>query len=161
MNIILNIDDINYNNFFFNDEIKNTIIDQGTFHKLNYSNQVFALSNSIIALNITEYTIYKNYHRYKIVFSQEKYKNIVDSVSLLEQNIINILKIKLDKKKRPVLTIGSILNSGYFKISNPPNSMERIALKISGIWETDSEYGLTYKFILISNNINHQSKNII
>ena len=95
------------------------------------------------------------------MFSQEKYKNIVDSVSLLEQNIINILKIKLDKKKRPVLTIGSILNSGYFKISNPPNSMERIALKISGIWETDSEYGLTYKFILISNNINHQSKNII
>lgn len=159
MNIILNIEDINCNNFFVNDEIKNTIIDQGTFHKLNYSNEVFTLTNSMIELKITEYDIYKNYHRYKIVFSPEKYKSIVEKISSIEKNIINILKIKLDRKKRPVLNIGPILSSGYFKISHIPGIMERIALKISGIWETDIEYGLTYKFVIIYNNTNRLLKN--
>ena len=42
------------------------------------------------------------------------------------------------------------MRSGTIKLPCNPNSKEIIALKLSGIWETLYEYGVTYKFIVIS-----------
>ena len=40
--------------------------------------------------------------------------------------------------------------SGTLKLSCYPDNKEKIALKLSGIWETPHDYGLTYKFIVVS-----------
>ena len=58
------------------------------------------------------------------------------------------------KNKIPQFKINEQLKSGNIKLFS--DSVERTThlfmLKISGIWETDSYYGVTYKFV----KINHQ-----
>jgi hypothetical protein len=53
--------------------------------------------------------------------------------------------------KTPVYRISEQLNNGFLKIFNEAECREtnEFILKIYGIWETDCEYGLTYKFINI------------
>ena len=156
MNIVLDIDNIDYNNIFLDDKTKNTIIDDGVFYKLHYSNNILELSNIIVKLDINKYNIFKNYHRFKCVFSTEKYKTIIDKISELEKTILQELYINKNKNKtcntykQANYNISTLLHSGCFKLSRYPNDNNNIALKISGIWETESNYGLTYKFILIS-----------
>ena len=57
------------------------------------------------------------------------------------------------KKKIPQYKIYEQLKNGNFKIITDINKMSNnlFMLKISGIWENDTEYGLTYKFIKLSN----------
>lgn len=155
MNVVFDIDDVDYNNIFLDDKTKNTIIDDGVFYKLHYSNHILAMSNIIIKLDINIYNIFKNYHRYKCVFSTEKYKIIIDKISELEKTILQELyknknKNNFNTYKQANYNISTLLHSGCFKLSRYPNHNNNIALKISGIWETENNYGLTYKFILIS-----------
>lgn len=154
MNIVLDIDEVDYNNIFLDDKTKNTIIEEGVFYKLHYSNHILEISNIMVYLDINKYTIFKNYHRFKCVFSTDKYKTIIDKISELEKNILQELYIHKNKTcdtfKQANYNISTVLHSGCFKLSRYPNDNNNIALKISGIWETENNYGLTYKFILIS-----------
>ena len=66
----------------------------------------------------------------------------------IENNIL--LKYKSTKKPRSILY--ETLNSGVIKIfpnidKDINNSNSSFILKISGIWEDDKEYGLTYKIL--------------
>ena len=151
MNIVLDIDDVDYNNIFLDDKTKNTIIDNGVFYKLHYSNNILEISNIIVKLDINKYNIFKNYHRFKCVFSTDKYKTIIDKITKLEQTILQELYINktCDTFKQANYNISTVLHYGCFKLSRYPNNNNNIALKISGIWETENNYGLTYKFILI------------
>ena len=51
--------------------------------------------------------------------------------------------------KTPLYRISEQLNNGFLKIFNHIETKENneFILKIYGIWETENEYGLTYKFI--------------
>lgn len=146
----MNIDNIELHNFFLDEKIKNTIINNGTFYKLHYSNHILSLSNILIHIDINKYKIIKNYNRYKVIFKKEEYNHIINKICLLEHVILHNLFDNSNTNKIANLNITTLLTSGYFKLSRYPRENETIALKISGIWETDSNYGLTYKFILIS-----------
>ena len=158
MNIVLDIDKVDCNNIFIDNKTKNTIIDEGIFYKLHYSNHVLSMSNIIIKLNINIFTALKNYHRYKCIFSTDKYQTIIDKVSMLEKNILlelyknrnNKNRNNNDSYKQPNYNVSTLLRSGCFKLSKYSGCDNNIALKISGIWETESNYGLTYKFIALS-----------
>ena len=78
MNIVMNIDNIDNNNIFLANEIKNTIINEGVFYKLNYSNHILTLTNLLIKLEIPEYTIFQNYYKYKCAFRAEKYTDFIN-----------------------------------------------------------------------------------
>ena len=57
--------------------------------------------------------------------------------------------------KTPQSILSQQLRSGYMKLfaennSSFPSNMKFI-LKISGLWENISEYGITYKFIPVTN----------
>ena len=146
MNIVINIDDIDNRNIFLGSNIKNTIIENGIFYKLKYSNHVFTLNNLFIKIDINEYKIFKNYSRYKCIFDANKYRTFIDKISALEHSILG----KIERKKNTKPSISNILLSGTLKLSYYPNSKETIALKLSGIWETLHDYGLTYKFVIVS-----------
>ena len=55
------------------------------------------------------------------------------------------------EKKTPIYRIKDQLTNGFLKIFNEILYKEKndFILKIYGIWETDTEYGLTYKFISV------------
>jgi hypothetical protein len=152
MNIVMNIDNIDNNNIFLANEIKNTIINEGVFYKLNYSNHILTLTNLLIKLEIPEYTIFQNYFKYKCAFRAEKYTDFINKITALEYSIL--YKIYPNNKRiyrRANANISRLLQSGSFKLTQQPlEKTSTITLKISGIWETDESYGLTYKFIFLS-----------
>ena len=148
----MNIDDIDSNNIFLANEIKNTIINDGVFYKLNYSNHILTLTNLLIKIDIPEYTVFQNYYKYKCVFRAEKYTSFINKIIALENTILrNIWKNTTGIYKHANTNVTRLLQTGFFKLAQHPSEQKKmIALKISGIWETDDSYGLTYKFMFLS-----------
>ena len=73
----------------------------------------------------------------------------------MEKNILDnsIIKDKIQSNK-----LSDLLGNGYIKNINLPfydtkfnSSNNKFILKISGIWESEIEYGLTYKILDVSN----------
>ena len=68
----------------------------------------------------------------------------------IEESILD--KIFINNKK-PVFRLYEQLNSGNIKLfkdnlkSHKINSDNEFIIKISGIWENEYEYGITYKFV--------------
>jgi hypothetical protein len=74
---------------------------------------------------------------------------MIDSLKIIEENILKKIEIK---NKIPQLKIYEQLKNGNIKLFNEVNKLScSFILKISGIWETHNNYGLTYKFIKINN----------
>jgi hypothetical protein len=75
-----------------------------------------------------------------------KNKKIIDSIKTIEESLLKKYEIA---EKTPQLKIYEQLQNGNIKlfcdIGNRP--AVTFILKISGIWETQFNYGLTYKFL--------------
>ena len=150
MNIVLNIKDINTENIYLLESKKNIIMD-GSFTKLLYSNH-FLTMNSIYCITnieiINNEIINKNFSTYTIYSTPEMIQECYD----LEKNIINYYKNEFNITKDSNFLLYKQLLSYKIKLykeSNisPINVIPSIILKISGLWETDTEVGITYKFL--------------
>lgn len=150
MNIVMCIDDVSTRNIFIGNNIRNNIINNGSFYKIKYSNSEIILNNLMILLNISDCSFVENYNRYRCIFKNKNKDNvdIVDKISSLEKKILS----KFECNKYPHYNIRSTLQSGVFNIGYYPRNDETMCLKISGIWENEDEYGLTYKFVIMSKN---------
>ena len=149
MNIIFDLDEYNNNNIHFLDSKKNTLMD-GKFTKLLYSNKYFTtislylditLNILLLPTNIANKTITR-------IEKNSNNNNIIKKLYKLEEDLLNqyLLLSKIDKKKNFILN-NSLVN-GIIKIYKKENkNFNSVVLKISGIWETEKEIGITYKFI--------------
>lgn len=146
MNIVKTIDQYNEDYVYFCDPIKNNVMNNGHFIRIIYSAPLFVLNGIYLHLSITSIAIEKYYNKYKYIFDINMCKNIIESVKVIEEGILDKARIK---DKLPQCKIYEQLKNGNIKIfsENMEKSPNTILLKIAGIWETSSEYGLTYKFI--------------
>lgn len=149
MNVILDTKHFNTNNIFFQKPITNTVIDKSIFIRILYSNELIILNGIYIKVNLKITNIQTYYNRYKYNFNIAENQNIIDHIQYLENSILRHYKCNKTKKFK----ITEQVNNCNIKIytdryvnNNPSN----FALKISGIWESEHEYGITYKFIIIN-----------
>ena len=150
MNIVLTHNQFNSNNIYFNEPIQNTVMDNSRFIKLIYSNENIMLNGIFLLLNIKIINKETYFKKIKISYdiSNSINKEILMNIYKIEHNIL--LKYKSTKKPRNI--VYETLNSGVIKIfpnidKDLNNSNNSFILKISGIWEDDNEYGLTYKIL--------------
>ena len=147
MNVVLNQNEIDIDSVFFNEPIKNSIIDNGLFIRILYSTHNLVLNGIYLLVHINDITCDKYYNKYKCNFNTLHNKDIIDNIKTIEENILR----KIEIKKIPQLKIYEQLKNGNIKLFNEVNkSFCSFILKISGIWETQFNYGLTYKFIKIN-----------
>lgn len=146
MNIVQNIDQYNEDHVFFCDPIKNNIMNNGNFIRIIYSTPYFTLNGIYLFVSIVYTSTDKYYNKYKCTFDYHKYKNIIDKLQQIETEILTKCNIR---NKTPQYKISEQLKNGNIKIFS--ETIEKInnnfLLKIAGIWETEYEYGVTYKFI--------------
>lgn len=157
MNLIININEFNDNNIIFTEPVKNTVMDNSNFIRILYSNNLFTLSGIFIKIKLKLNNIEKYFNKFKCSFEVEKNKYIIENLDLIETKILEKININ---GKTPRKKITEQLNGGSIKLFTDYmiNIIPTVfIIKISGIWETEYEYGITYKFIDISN---HQSKKI-
>jgi len=150
-NVILD-EFLNIENVYFSEPVKNTVIPNSTFRRIIYSNSYVSLNNIHLKINLDNIKISKFYQKFKCMFN---YHNISTHNDILK--ITNIEKLILSKikinDKLPKFSILEQARNGFIKFSTLDNNTYSpdinslvIHLKISGIWENISEYGLTYKF---------------
>ena len=138
-----NLELIEKKNIFIMQPIKNNLINQGLFHKLLYSNNIFTSNGIYIKLNLLN----TKYLDGKLIYDIYKNINILNKIYEIEKYILQ--NIKNNKKQH--FKIYDQFKYGFIKTNNTINSINSIILKLSGIWENDNAIGISYKII----NINH------
>ena len=158
-----NITNINTNLIIISEPIKNNIIPQSFFYKIIYSNNFITLNGLYILFELKNYSLNKE----KIYFNTDYNVDIINKLIAVERSLFNKLKLN----KNVIMKISDLLNNGYIKyclndydsnhnsninsnnnsyINNEDTNKIKIVLKISGIWESKENCGITFKFILVN-----------
>jgi len=149
MNIVKRVEQYDENNIFFCEPIKNNVMNEGNFIRILYSNNNFVLNGIYLLITLNDITCEKYYTKYKCNFNVVNHKDIIDSVKIIEENLLKKIGIQ---NKISQYKIYEQLRNGNLKIFNDigNKALCSFILKISGIWETQNNYGLTYKFVKIN-----------
>lgn len=149
MNILKRIEQYDDNNLFFCESIKNNIINEGKFIRILYSTNNFVLNGIYLLITLNDVICEKYYTKYKCIFNISSHKNQIDQLKVIEEGILKKMGIT---EKIPQFKIYEQLKIGNLKLFTDigNKTVAPFILKISGIWETQYNYGLTYKFITIN-----------
>ena len=120
MNLVLDNNNYNINNIYYYDAVKNTVMDDSKFVRIIYSDNNIILNGIYLKLEVEKIMEDNNY------------------IEKLESEILR----KYNKKK---LVSNKLNDQIQYYIKKYNNAI--LILKISGIWETDTMIGLTYKLI--------------
>tara|TARA_B100001094_G_scaffold308275_1_gene340740 strand:+ start:665 stop:1105 length:441 start_codon:yes stop_codon:yes gene_type:complete len=144
MLLSINIDQLYDNYIILCDPIKNTVIEDSKFIRIIFSNNMITTNGIYVNINLLDLKIENSYNnKYKCSFDSHKNYNNLKNIYTIENMILS----KFDTNKIKSFKIRDSIDNGIIKIFNENNRFKNIILKISGIWENDYEYGLTYKFI--------------
>ena len=152
MNIVQNIEQYDEKKVYFCDPIKNNIMNEGSFIRIIYSTATFSLNGITLNILLNQDIIFeKYYNKYKCFFNIQTHKKLIEQIQHIESNLLKKSNIK---NKIPQYKIYEQLKNGNIKIFSEilekSNNDNMFMLKISGIWETDYQYGITYKFSKIN-----------
>ncbi len=153
MNIILELYNFNRENIQYLDTKKNIIMN-GNFTKIIYSDNNFTLNgiylNCPFSIEQIDNNIQKN-----IIFNIEN-ERFFNEIVKIENSILDYYRNKNNITKQPQYLLFNQIANQHIKLYNQnnmlfTNSNTHIVLKISGIWENAEYFGLTYKFINMTN----------
>ena len=150
MNIVQELSQYNQDHLYFNEPIKNNIMTDGQFIRVIYSTPYCVMNGIYLLLEINSIIVEKYYNKFKCMFDVINHEYLINCVRVIEESILNKIKIQ---HKNPQYKIYEQLKNGVFKlcIDNQETIQSHFLLKISGIWETNNEYGVTYKFMPLNN----------
>ncbi len=148
MNLVSRIEQYNDNNIIFCEPIKNNIMNDGNFIRILYSTNIMSLNGLYLLVNLTDISCEKYYNKFKCTFNISNHKDLIENLKSIEETILN----KYKTNKSPSYKIYEQIRSGYIKVFTDAGTKSKcqFILKISGIWETQNNYGLTYKFLKIN-----------
>lgn len=150
MNIVIDIDEFNKDYIFLQEPVKNNIIDDSKFIRIIYSNNVFSVNTVYITFNLNIVQIENYFNKHKFVFNVKQTTKQINQLKSIEESILDKV---FNNNKKPVFRLYEHLISGNIKLFKDSLKLHKInrdnefIIKISGIWENEYEYGLTYKFV--------------
>ncbi len=149
MNIIENIENFNVDYVYFCEPIRNNIINNGLFIRILYSNEQLVLNGVYLYVHFQNINVEKYFNKYKCNFDLSSHYKLIEQITNIEYNILKKINIK---NKTPCYKINELLKNGNIKIfsDNIDKINNGFLLKISGIWEDETSYGVTYKFIQVT-----------
>ena len=146
--LVETIEQYNEDYVYFCEPIKNNIMSDGEFIRIIYSTPLFVLNGIYLVININHTNIDKYYNKFKCTFDANQYKDTINSIRIIEEGLLKKVNIygKISQHK-----IYEQLKNGNIKVFSESSDKinNTFLLKIAGIWETENEYGLTYKFITV------------
>lgn len=139
-------DNFNEKNVIVNDKINNNIMHNSFFYRIYYSTPYCVFNGISFNFCLNNISIEKYFQKLKILFNNNENAKTINNILKIESKLLDILNIKNKTKK---YSLKEQLNNNYIKIilnnyTKDIKNMEAI-LKISGFWETDTEYGITFR----------------
>ena len=145
MNIIFNHNEFDISKVYFITPIKNRLLSNSSFYKLFYTPPLFILNTLYIKLDLKPLFTKQLDSKICVSFNVDKNKFMVSKVRDIETMILN--RLPLNKTK--TLNCSNQLLKGCLYVNNVYKNVTKVNslyVKISGIWESEKEYGLSYKF---------------
>ena len=145
-------ENFNIDNIILLNKTRNTIVNNGYFYRIYYSSKNFCSNGIYIFFKLREVNVEKYFNKIKCSFSGHINKKAIADLINIEEKILE--RYKLPKKRR--LRIHEQLLNKYIKlISHEFNDWgERkninLMLKLSGLWESNEEYGITFRFYIVN-----------
>jgi hypothetical protein len=159
MNFILNQDGFCIDYVYFL-ESKINMMMEGNFTKIFYSTPFVILNNIFIDIKIVPKNIHKmnNYNEYSrengkyiIYFDLNENMKFFHTFIEIEKKILEYYKQYRCIDKIPEYTLKNQIMNGYLKFYNNmaegSQNSNNYYLKISGVWENYTNFGITYKII--------------
>lgn len=143
MEYIIEHDKIKEHNLIFKMPIKNQNEKYINFYKILYSNKDITLKYILIKLDFTSFIVHQEFQRYKV--SVNKTDDFIKTIERIEKRIL--MSINNTLNKNIVCNMLNDINTKPYLYSfvHTPN-LDRLYIKVSGIWESDTSIGLVYKF---------------
>lgn len=158
MIITLDLQRFILSNLFFLDMKRNIIMD-GSFTKLIYSNDAFTMNGLYILFPIENNGVERIMNKTQVKFNPYSPHNlqIVQDFSKLEVKILEYYRQSRQCGRKISNLLSKQMYVGFMKIhrdsydmSNELKKNIQYVIKISGVWETRDEIGLTYKLYEVS-----------
>ena len=164
MNVVISTTEYNLSQIYFTEKKPNTHIPKSTFNRITYSTNDFIMNGVYIQFELYIRQIEQNFNSniYNSYFDpfHEHNDKLISIFQNIETGILEKwLRLENYTATEPVLTrnmatdIIQQLRKGVISVwkndlqySDKPQ-FQHFIIKISGIWENDDGYGLTYKFI--------------
>ena len=133
---------------YFNEPIQNNIINESRYIRILYStpNIVFNGIHVLIILSIDN--IDRQYNKNILYYNTDKNTQAINSIKQIEKTILT----KYSSLKIPSYNLSELLDGGVIRLfteSTEKKKLMNIILKISGLWEDNETYGITYKFFSV------------
>lgn len=141
-------ENFNSNYIYFNEPIQNTIISESRFIRILYSTPNITFNGINILLKINIDSVDKQYNKNIIYYNTDKNTEVINNIKNIEHTILK----KFCSDKTPTYNLESQVNTGVLKLFSESNDKKKnidIILKISGLWEDSTSYGITYKFLSV------------
>jgi uncharacterized membrane protein YukC len=150
MNIALNMNQFDINNIYFCEPIKNNVVNEGLFIRLIYSTDFFVTNGINLFFPLYDVSIEKFYNKYKCSFNIINNKNIIENIVQIEESILKNINNKNKIIQKSIFEQLRVGNIKIFSENIDKTTNYLFILKISGIWETDTHIGVTFKFSKIN-----------
>jgi hypothetical protein len=158
MFLIIPIDCFNENNVYLAETTKNNVINNSLFTRLLYSTKYYNLNGIYMDFKIKVNFIDKKYNKYKCYFNIYENQQICNKLLSIESFLLKKY-LHITTNKTPHYILSEQINSNFIKFNNINSLLFNIKplsicdeettlylyFKISGIWETENKFGLTFK----------------
>lgn len=143
MNIIQHIDNFNIINLFFLDKKRNIVMN-GSFTKIMYSVRDVSFLGMFFDFPIDGSIMGSKYYNFNIHENIETITRIIN----IEKQILDYYKTINEIDKNSVYVLKNNISQGHLKVyTKKEMKNKKYVLKISGVWETTNEIGITYKLL--------------
>jgi hypothetical protein len=141
MNIYHDIESISINDISFYKPIQNKIMHYKYFYKIVYNTGIFTLNTIILDIDTINTTVYKENNVYKVSFTIDP--NCLEKLKVFENSLLEQMNYVTNKKIS--YSFHKYVNKLIYTTTNP---QVKVLLRISGVWESDSQIGLTSKLTI-------------
>ena len=147
---------INPESLYFSEPVQNALMTDSYFIRIIYSDNDVSLFGLMIPMYFNSITVFKSFNKSIIMYDLHSHRDMILKISDLEISILerynHFLKMYKKYQKSPVYNLTTQLKSCSVKLFDDIDKKLdqcNLVLKISGIWESDKEIGITFKFILL------------
>jgi len=141
MNLCHEIDMIDVRQISYYKPIQNKIAHYKNFYKILYNIELFTLNTIIIKVDVKDLQIVKENNIYKVSFTADPI--FLEKLKSFETAVLNHFNQITNKKI--MYSFNKFINKLIYNTTNPTIN---IMLRISGIWESDTQIGITNKLTI-------------
>lgn len=147
MNVVLDVSQFDETCTHFQKPVRNTVMDNSDFIRLVYSTGLFSLNGLLLRFTLKGARTERYFAKHKCVFPVRENRSVVDAIVAVEDAVLRRSGVanKVQVRKISEQLVGGAIK--LFVVDKPGRAVNDFVLKVSGVWETESEYGVTFKFV--------------